>query len=413
MNRIVLFAGVIAATTSLSGCSWYWETSKDIGSHMPTYEGWFGDGEKPTETQQQQLQQQQNPNQSYYNAPPELPRERRIPLSGNPAQSQYQQSAPPQQGYTYTQPQGYPPFPPTGGQPLPSAGSFPPPPGFSASDVPSANDMPPPPPGFGNAQTPQGQQGQQAGGPDPMEGLRNLQIQQQQGQQPLVPFTEPVLENFSAKVAQEAEKDRSTFSFLSDIGDVVSGWFDSEPTKEFPNLASVPDAPKYDAKMADAKEAQQELEADKQAAQAEQKAITDWSDLAEENAPSEPVTALSSITSPTGNEVVVPRDLPAEETVMPEPKTDTPKAPETVVIMRKAEPMPEPQPMPKAEEETPLVQEAREPKTDPIAEKAPEPAPVVIQEEQPTAETKPEFLRKPQAFGGANLLPRNRYSNRE
>lgn len=399
MNRTLLFAGVIAATTSLSGCSWYWETSKDIGSHMPTYEGWFGDGEKPVE-----VQQQQQP----YNAPPELPRERRMPLSGNPAGS-FQKSAPQQQGYTYTQPQGYPPFPPTGGgQQLPNAGSFPPPNGFSESDVPSANDVPPPPPGFGNAQSQQGRQD----GPDPMGGLRNLEMQQQQGvQQPLVPFTEPTLENFSAEVTEEAPKERGTFSFFDDIGDVVSGWFESEPKKEYPNLASVPEVPQYNAKMADAEEAQQELEADKQAAEQQQKAITDWSDLAEENAPSEPVTALSSITSPTGNEVVVPRDLPAEETVMPEPKIDTPKAPETVVIMRKAEPMPEPQPMPKAEEETPVVQEAREPK-DPIAEKEPAPAaPVVIQEEQPITETKAEFLRKPSLPSGIKLLPRNRYAD--
>lgn len=360
MNRIVLLAGAIAATTSLSGCSWYWETSKDIGSHMPTYEGWFGDGEKPVPEVQQQQQQQ-------YNAPPELPRERRMPLSGNP------QSAP-QQNYGYTQPQGYPPFSPAGRQPLPNAGSFP----------------PPPPPGFGNAQT---QQGQQGGGPDPMGGLRNLQMQQQQGiQQPLVPFTEPTLENFSAEIKEE----RGTFSFFDDIGDVVSGWFESIPKEEYPNLASVPDAPQYAEKMADAEEAKQELEADKEAAQVEQKAITDWSELAEENSEAEPVTALSSITSPTGNEVVIPRDLPAEETVMPEPKIDAPKAPETVVVMQKPEPMPEPQPMPEAEEETPAP--AR---------------PIVIQEEQPPVETKAEFLRKPEPFGEVKLLPRNRYSDRQ
>jgi hypothetical protein len=407
MNRIVLFAGVIAATTSLSSCSWYMRQTNELATHMPTYEGWFGDGEKPATTV---LQQNSSDHNLQIN---QVPRERRMPLSGNPAQSQYPHSAP-QQSYGYTQPQGYPPFPPTGGgQQLPNAGSFAPPSGFSESDVPSANDVPPPPPGFGNDQS---QQGQQGNGPDPMAGLKNLQMQQQQGvQQPLVPFTEPVLENFSETITEEAPKERGAFGFFDNIGDVVSGWFESEPKKEYPNLASMPEVPQYNAKMADAEEAQQELEADKQAAQQQQKAITDWSDLAEENAPSEPVTALSSITSPTGNEVVVPRDLPAEETVMPEPKVDAEKAPETVVIMQKPQAMPEPQPMP--EEENRVVQEETEQKIepeDPIAEKEPaSAAPVVIQEEQPRTETKAEFLRKPEPFGDIKLLPRNRYSYRQ
>lgn len=414
MNRIVLFAGVIAATTSLSGCSWYMRQADAIGNHMPTYEGWFGGGEKPTEAQQQ------NPNQSYYNAPAELPRERRMPLSANPAGSYQPQ---PQQGYAQAQPQGYPPFPPPPPQggfppPPPPMGAYPPPQGFPPPPAnqlppPQPGEMPPPPPGFGNAEP-------QQGGPDPMGGLKNLQMQQQQGGQQLIPFTEPVLENpqtevenFSGTITEEAPKERSTFGFFDDIGDVVSGWFESEPRKEYPNLASVPEVPQYNAKMADAEEAQQELEADKQAAEKQQKEITDWSDLAEENTPSEPVTALSSITSPTGNEVVVPRDLPSDEVVMPEPKADAPKAPETVIVMQKPQTMPEPQPMPKAEEKTPVVQEVTEPKAEPIAEEAPAPAvPVVIQEEQPPTETKAEFLRKPEPFGENQLLPRNRYSGR-
>lgn len=406
MKRIVLFAGIIAATTSLSSCSWYWETSKDIGSHMPTYEGWFGDGEK----KEQQLAPVPQYNQQYNNQGMSLnqvsqqPLERRLPLSGNPEGSYQpkpvQQPQYNQQGYGYTQPQGSPPFPPPqAGQPLPNAGSFPPPQGFSASDVPSANDVPPPPPGYGNPPPQQGQQG----GPDPAAGLRNLEIQQQQGQQPLIPFTEPTLENFSETIIEEKPAEGATFSFLSDIGDVIGGWFDSEPAKEFPNLASVPETSEYDAKMEEAKAGQQELEADKEAAQAQQAAIKDWSELAEEETPTEPVTALSSITSPTGNEVVVPRDLPAEEVVLPEPKLEQEKAPETVVIMQKPQAMPEPQPMPKMEDAPAIAA--------PVAEEAPAPAaPIVIADEQPITETKAEFLRKPSLPSGIKLLPRNRYA---
>lgn len=432
MNRTLLFAGIIAATTSLSGCGWYMRQADSIGSYMPTYEGWFGDGERSEVTPQPQAQQPQvSPyyNNNYSNSiPQQQPLERRMPISGNPAGSYapQPQAQPVPQGYTATAPQGYPPFPPPphGGFPpppppmgaypppppphggnLPSAGSFAPPEGFSASDANTDTVAPPPAPGFGNAAPSQD-------GPDPMAGLKNLQMQQQQGQQPLIPFTEPVLENqsvevdnFSETITEETPKESTIFS---DIADTISGWFTSSdaPKKEFPNLASVPENPEYNTKMEAAVASKQELEADKEAAQEQQKAITDWSDLAEENTEDNSVTSLSSITSPTGNETVVERDAAPEEVVMPEPKIQVDaKAPETMVIMQKPQPMPEPQPMPKMKEAPAIAA--------PVAEEAPAPtAPIVIADEQPPVETKPVFLRKPTLPSGVQLLPRNRYSDR-
>lgn len=219
------------------------DTSRAIGSYMPTYDDWFGDGEKKPQSQ--------------------------APASSNP--------------YGYgdgTNTGGYGSY---GQQPPPPPRGVAVPPGYYPTEryaVPSpSQQMPMPqtgmpvPPGADVA---------------PDQGLRQYQMQQQMMQQqqpqqgyqqpgypgvapapspygaePPVPFTQPELsvpepqQDFNygeeSRLIDEQlppqlpstqpapKKNDSMFAFVDDISETVSGWFDDSTKKEpYPNLASVP-----------------------------------------------------------------------------------------------------------------------------------------------------------------------------
>lgn len=430
MLRLAKPIALVALLGGLSGCSWYWETSKQIGEYMPTYEGWFGDGSKE-QAESRAAAAYQAPQPSYYTQVPPVapvadPSMRTMPVPGNPT-SGYGNYAPPppanlpaQGGYV----QNYPPF-----------AAPPPPPGFADMPPPGPGEVPPPPPGFAPPPAPAGGF---SGGPGPAEGLQRLQMQQQQMQggfapPPQMPFTEPVLEQsapveeYSATVTEEAPPapaHRGTFSFLDDIAETVGGWFGDSGEKEpYPNLASVPESEGYNRRMAETDAARTELEDAQADAQAKHREINDWSDLAgPESSPPMPETqvimpnhtadstaGLSSKTLPSAEYEPLPMPEPEKDAPQPQPKL--------------AEDAPVVSPAPAAVSEAPLAElPAKEtPKTDvataPIMSDAVQPetgAPIEIKPDvtTPASATQPRFLRRPAAPAGA-LLPRNRYADRD
>ena len=448
-RKILSIMGALLITSSLSGCSWYMRQADALGSHMPTYDDWFGDDDKKS-AQPTQPQPQLQPQS--YNAPT-TNHERIMKIPGNASMSPDPVPASQMPPVNYAQQQGYPPFPPRDGSapppppqqqngsyappppptqqqggyyppqqqqgqqppqgyaqpqnvggypPPPPPGSPPPPPGFPPPPgMPPAPPVatPPPPPGF-----PAPGQQPPSDGPDPLEGLKRLQQQRQlqpQGSSytpPSVPFTEPVLDNPEPRVDQMAavvtvnEEKREPHGFFDEIAQEIGSWFgDSESSPPFPKLADVPTPPTYANTAKDLKQADKELEADRTAAQKQQSQITDWSQLAEDPKPTEVKPAESKPVE----SIAMPASIPEPTTtnVMKE------ASPETTII-------PQPAPAPTAE-------------TAPAPAPQPTPAPVAAQiaapvasEPAPDVGTSPEYLRMPVVNTGVDLLPTNRYSAR-
>lgn len=302
------------------GCGWYMDMSNSIGSHMPTYEGWFGD-EKP---------KQQNNNANYQPDPYSY---------GAPPPSGVQQPAPPRGA---AMPQGY-----YQTERLP-AGQQQPVYGMPPSYTPPSQM--PPPDGMSSAY------GAPNNGPAADQGLREMQMRQQMqqpapyGQQPLpygqqmqqpfmspaIPFTQPDLVQPEVQVQeqsgtiqkelpsdlpptivvqQEQPKPRGTFAFFDDISEVVGGWFgDSEAEKKpYPNLATVPPTQDYTAQHESMQRAEQELLADRAVAESKQREITDWSQLADAApASAAPIVQPNVIASPSVDQPI--------QTIAPQPE---------------------------------------------------------------------------------------------
>lgn len=306
----------------LTGCGWYMDMSNSIGSHMPTYDDWFGD-DKPKNNA---------PGYSQYNPDPYS--------YGMPAPSQgaqMQQPAPPRGA---AMPQGY----------------------YQTERVQAGSQQPI----YGTPQDPRTlpapagsgmENPTMAPGPAPDEGLRQLQMQQQMQMQPnqmqmhqptpyggqpqpfmppSVPFTQPDLtapveeqsgsiektlpsDLPATQVVQQAptKKERGTFAFVDDISEVIGGWFgDSEAQKKpYPNLAAVPQAEDYKSQHAMMQQSEKELLADRAVAESKQQEITDWSQLAESASPAA-APLVKPLASPTADQPL--------QTIAPAPVAEVP-----------------------------------------------------------------------------------------
>lgn len=242
--RICLLSGVLVL--ALSGCSWYMDKANAIGSYMPTYDDWFGDGEKKpqTPTSSSGNPYDYNTNNNGYNGyygqqPPPPPRGVAVPPGYYPTE-RYAVPSPNQQ------------------MPMPQTG-VPIPPGAEVS----------PDQGLKQYQMQQQMmQQQQQGYPGAAPyGAQPSPYGSPYGAQPAVPFTQPELvvpepqQDFNygdqSRLIDEQlppqlpsgtvapKKDEGMFSFIDDISDTVNGWFDGHKEKQpYPNLASVP--PKLD-----------------------------------------------------------------------------------------------------------------------------------------------------------------------
>ena len=399
--RSVFFSSLLI-TSGMSGCSWYMDTANSIGSHMPTYDGWFGDGEKKTASP--------TTPPAYPDAPPAMP----VPPRGQ------------------AMPQGYYPV--------------------ERVQVPAPDASQPP-----------------VGGPSPDEGLRRMQMTPPPGmpqgyappqppvpsQAPLMPFTEPVLENpvqveeQSGRVEEKPAnmsslpadlpladmapaagetKERGTFAFVDDVSESIAGWFgDSEKKEEYPDLATVPETPAFKQQQRAVEESRAELVADRDAAQKEQGKITDWSQLVD----AQP-KALPNALPETANAAPAPMIEPVPSAMMPMPLNTIRPVPAAALPEPKEMPVeltrvPEPEaPLKvapaKEEESSFLTLFSRDKKAETPVEPSPEmmavpqvpmapaaPQPIVaMPAAEPVAETRPEYLRAPEVA----VMPASRYSAR-
>ena len=209
----------------------------------------------------------------------------------------------------------------------------------------------------------------------------------------------------AAIITEEKPREESGFfGFFDGVSREIGSWFgDAEATPgSYPSLATIPESKGYDKKMEELKDTKQELEADRDSAQTQQKSqISDWSELAQDpeattNSKPAPVVATPAA-APTvakpAESIAMPAALePAKKVERVQPKT--PPAPLTVL---KAAPVPEPA--------YPVVIPSPEPQVTSPA--IPQPA---IQEET-IIETNPQYLRAP-APAAVDLLPANRYAKR-
>jgi hypothetical protein len=141
---------------------------------------------------------------------------------------------------------------------------------------------------------------------------------------PALPFTEPALENTEVQTqveeyAAEVTQESGTFSFIGEFADVVAGWFEGEESSEaYPNLGAIPITPAYGETRRSMDEAKQELEAEREQAQEQQRAISDWSALAEPELPAE---------APQSDNIVAPKEIqitaPVVEVPLPEARHET------------------------------------------------------------------------------------------
>lgn len=373
----------IALVFTLSGCSWYMDMSNSIGSHMPTYDDWFGSGEKPKEQAQPGQYPYGTDPYTYGAPPPAPPRGQAMPQGYYPTE---RFAVPAEQPQTQQPPQYY--APPVTGQPA------------------------------------------SPGGVAPDQGLQMLQMQQQMhmqgGPAPEPYFTQPDLvapepmddsssliekqlpSDLPSLAADEPKKEEGMFAFLDDISETVGGWFgDSEDKAPYPNLASVPPKPDYASQHQEVARAAEELVADRNAAQAEQQRIDDWGDLVadapsagaapEQQAAAQPATispvALlpeQAAAIPAGQQIVYPKPAPEVSAAPQKEEWFTAyerKTPEVVAAV--------PAPMPEVA---------------PAA--AYSPRVMVPSAAAELSETPAEYLRAPEMAAPQGFLPPSRYTAR-